>query len=112
MFLDCFFSFVCVSIVDFWFVVPMRFCYSSLYISMIVFVTGLLISNAFSVFCICVLFLALLVLMSYLCVDVSCFCFMLAFTGGFCDCSFLIFNRGLFYLEKFLWQLLQVILWH
>ena len=36
MCLDCFFFFVCVSIVDFWFVVPMRFWFSSLYMYKIV----------------------------------------------------------------------------
>ena len=80
----------------------MRFCFSSLYINKFVLVTGLLISNAFLVFCICALFAVLLVLMSYLCVDIYYFCFMLAFSGGFCDCSFLMSDRGLFYLEKFL----------
>ena len=34
--LDCFFFFVCVSIIDFWFAVPMRFWYSSLYMYKIV----------------------------------------------------------------------------
>ena len=68
--LDSLFFFVCVSIVYCWFAVSMRFQNNSLYICNIVLSSGLLISNVYSICCICsLLFSWLLVTISYLCVD-------------------------------------------
>ena len=66
MCLYCFFFFVCVSAVDFWFVAPIRFWYNSLYMYQIVFSCW---SLTFPISCTHTLFFSWLLSLIYLCVD-------------------------------------------
>ena len=68
--LDCFFLFMCVSIIVFSLCSPLYLDMTIYVLTELVGVVILLFSNAFSMFCICLLlFLCLLVLMTYLSVD-------------------------------------------